>query len=195
MLRRDMPQMRAQRLTLPRVFFSALASTVARCRSTASRSTSGSGRSSSTGNGDRGSDGAATSGGRLSGWMTPSRDRDAGPFHGVLQFPNVARPVVGRAAPPSPAAKSAVPPRRAAHPVDEVSRQERNVFGPPAQRRQLDLDHVESIIQVFAQRPLGDQTPEAAGRGGDDAHVHLEVLRPADALEAPLLKEAEQPDL
>ncbi len=117
---------------------------------------------------------------------------DAGPFDGVLQLADVARPAVveqhlhrsRRNLPGDVAGPRAF--------VDEMGRQKRNILRPFAQRRQVDLHHVEAVIEVLAERPLGDQAFEVAVGGGDDAHVHLDALRAADALETPLLEYAQQ---
>src|SRR5262249_37302047 len=72
MLRRDRPQILAQRPTLPRAFFSAF---WMYCRSTLSvtvRNRSGSGVSRSMRNGDFDDGGASSSGGRFSTWMALS---------------------------------------------------------------------------------------------------------------------------
>src|SRR5437764_13816683 len=74
MLRRDRPQMRAQRPTLPRVFFKALRMYCCSMVAEASRSSTGSGRSRSMWKGSFGAVGFVNSGGRFSAWMKLSRD-------------------------------------------------------------------------------------------------------------------------
>ena len=48
--------------------------------------------------------------------------------------------------------------------VHIVTEQRRNVLGPRAQRRQLDPDHVEAVIQVLAEQPA--LSPDPADSGG-----------------------------
>ena len=64
-----------------------------------------------------------------------------------------------------------------------------------AQRRHGDRQHVEAVIQVFAEAALADQRLQVLVRGGDDAHVHLHRVAGADALERHLLEHAQQLDL
>ena len=61
-----------------------------------------------------------------------------------------------------------------------------------AQRRQHDRQHVQAIEQVFAEAPLTHFLLQVPVRGGDHAHVHVEVHRPADALERLLLEKPQQ---
>ena len=61
-----------------------------------------------------------------------------------------------------------------------------------AERRELQGDDVEAVVEVLAEVALRDALLEVAVRGGDDAHVDLERLVAADALERPLLQEAQQ---
>src|SRR3954471_15029622 len=74
MLRRDRPQMRAQRPTLPRAFFSAFLMYCCSTFTVTSLSRSGSGLSRSIENGVFGATGCNTSAGRFSDWMLLSRD-------------------------------------------------------------------------------------------------------------------------
>src|SRR5207302_5302840 len=74
MLRRDRPQIRAQRPTLPRDFLSAFFIYWCSTLAVTSRSKSGSGLSKSMLNGVRGAAGCSTSVGRFSTWMKLSRD-------------------------------------------------------------------------------------------------------------------------
>src|SRR5438094_7161671 len=73
MLRRDRPQMRAHRPTLPRAFFSAFLMYCCSTLTVISLSTSGSGFSRSIENGAFGAAGCNTSGGRFSTWIQLSR--------------------------------------------------------------------------------------------------------------------------
>lgn len=51
---------------------------------------------------------------------------------------------------------------------------------------------VQTIEQIGAESPGLDHLCEIAVGGGDDAHVDLDHLAAADALERPLLKHAQQ---
>ena len=91
----------------------------------------------------------------------------------VLQLAHVAGPVVaaeqrfrlGR----EPQRLAARSPRCA---VQEERGQESHVACPLAQRRHLDLDDVQPIVEVVAELPLRDQRLKVAMRGRHDAHVH-----------------------
>ncbi len=63
---------------------------------------------------------------------------------------------------------------------------------PLAQRRHLDGEHVQAVVQILAEAPAGDRVLEIAVGGGDDAHVagHGHVV--ADALEHALLQDPQQ---
>src|SRR5262249_52444159 len=69
----------------------------------------------------------------------------------------------------------------------EVRRQQRDVLGPVAQRRQVNFDNVEPVIQVLAKLAFLDQGWQSAIGGGDDAHIYLDTRCAADALETALL--------
>ena len=67
-----------------------------------------------------------------------------------------------------------------------------NVLTPFPQRRNPDVDDFEPVIQVFAEAALANELFEILMSGRDDAHVHLERLAGADALEGLFLQYAEQ---
>ena len=64
-----------------------------------------------------------------------------------------------------------------------------------AQRRQVDREDRDPVPEVLAEAALGDHRVQVAMRGGDDAHVDVERLAAADALEAAVLQDAQQPHL
>ena len=73
--------------------------------------------------------------------------------------------------------------RSAAEPLDEMLREHQDVVGAFAKRRNRDRKHRQPEVQVFAEltrRDGGLQMP--IGRR-DDADVHLQRDRAADALE------------
>src|SRR5207302_6398 len=79
--------------------------------------------------------------------------------------------------------------------LQERIHQERNVFPPLAQGRQIDRHDVEPVIQVLAEPAGADLLEQVAVRGGDEAGVDLDRLRVADALELPFLQDAQELDL
>ena len=54
-----------------------------------------------------------------------------------------------------------------------------------AQARQAQADHVQAVEEVLAERALAHALLEVLVRGGDDAHVGLDLLVAADAVEVP----------
>ncbi len=67
-----------------------------------------------------------------------------------------------------------------------------NILTPFPQRRNPDVDDFEPVIQVFAEAALANELFKILMSGRDDAHVHLERLAGADALESLFLQHAEQ---
>ena len=61
-----------------------------------------------------------------------------------------------------------------------------------AQRRDLDLDDADPVVEVLAELPLRDEALEILMRRAHDANVGAERLPPADALERALLEEAQE---
>ena len=55
--------------------------------------------------------------------------------------------------------------------LEEVVDQQRQVFAPLAQRRQVDGQDVQPVEEVFAEAAVGDHLPQIALGAGDDAHV------------------------
>ena len=67
--------------------------------------------------------------------------------------------------------------------------------GALGQRRDFHDDLGEAIIKVLAEAAVGDHRLEILVGGADDARVDRDRLAPADALDHPLLEEAQQLDL
>ena len=68
----------------------------------------------------------------------------------------------------------------------------RDLLAPLAQRRDVDADHAEAVVQVLAELAFGDALFEVGVGGGD--HAHVDALRPrlADRHDLALLEEAQQ---
>ncbi len=73
-----------------------------------------------------------------------------------------------------------------------MSHQHRNVLAPLAQRRQADADDVQAMVEVLAKTPVGDARLEVLVGGGDDAHVDVDLLEAADAVETAVRQYAKQ---
>src|SRR6267378_5216140 len=77
-------------------------------------------------------------------------------------------------------------------PLDEVAHQGGNVLGPLAERRGLDREHVQPVVEIVPEPLLFHHPKEVAVRRGDEADVDLDRLRTADPLELLLLQDAQQ---
>ncbi len=64
-----------------------------------------------------------------------------------------------------------------------------------AQGRDIDRNHVEPVVEVFAKRSVFERGAQVAIGGSDQPHVDLDGARAAQALEFALLQHAEKFDL
>ena len=122
--------------------------------------------------------------------MWPRADQ-VRPLQRVVQLADVARPIVpleelqglgldlAGARPPAIAGQ-------------QVLGQQRHVFQPLAQRRDVDPQHVEPVVEVLAEGALGDLFQQVPLGRGDDPHVGLDGRGAADALEDLLLDGPQQ---
>jgi hypothetical protein len=119
--------------------------------------------------------------------------QDDGPLDGVLQLADVAGPgVAGQLGAGGVAEAGDLGVVLLDEAAQEVLGEQQGVAAAQAQRRQLDVHDVEAIIKVLAEAALADVLGEVAVGGGDEAHVDLDRLAAADALEGPLLQHAQQ---
>jgi hypothetical protein len=63
-----------------------------------------------------------------------------------------------------------------------------NIFAAFTQGRELEAHHVEALEEILANFPFANHGFQIAVRGSDDAHIHGNRLRPANALESLLLE-------
>ena len=71
----------------------------------------------------------------------------------------------------------------AAQAFREGRQQQIEVSPALAQGGQVQRDHAEPVVQVFAERPGGNGLLKVFVRRGDDPHIHLDGPRAAHALE------------
>src|SRR5205085_2278414 len=76
--------------------------------------------------------------------------------------------------------------------VAKMSRERVDVGATLSEGRDADRDHVQPIKEVLAEGAARDHLVEIAVGRRDEAHIHLDRLRAADALELTLLKDAEE---
>ena len=76
--------------------------------------------------------------------------------------------------------------------VGEVRGQRQDVAGAVGQRRQRQLDRVEAVIEVFAERAVADHRRQVGVGGADHAHAHAALAVGAQTLELAGLQHAQQ---
>jgi len=73
-----------------------------------------------------------------------------------------------------------------------VRQQHWNIFAALAQRRQLQVNHIQAVIQILAESPFANQRQQINIGRRDDAHIDLELLGPAQPHEFAFLNHAQQ---
>lgn len=58
--------------------------------------------------------------------------------------------------------------------IEERCRQLNRIFTALPKRRNRQVDHSQSVVQVFAEPALPNQVEQIAVRGGDGPHVNME---------------------
>ncbi|MCY1431760.1 hypothetical protein D9M71_477360 [compost metagenome] len=81
------------------------------------------------------------------------------------------------------------------HARNQLVHQQRDVFHPLTQRCHFDREHVQAVVQVFAEGAVLDHGFEVLVRRSDDAHVDALGLVATHALEGALLQHTQQLDL
>src|SRR5262249_53080164 len=124
--------------------------------------------------------------------LSIAREYD-GTLDHVLQLPDVARPIAGHELAQIGLGEVlwlAVVPARGR--LDEVLRQQRDVFAAIAQRRGLDREDVEPVEEIAPEASRLVPRREVAVRGGDDPHIAPPRPGLADALELLLLEDVQE---
>ena len=78
---------------------------------------------------------------------------------------------------------------------DEPPDQEGDVAPPLPQRRKIDVEDVEPVVEVVPEFAQGHRVSQRPVGGGDDPHVHLDRLGAAHPEEGAALQHPEQLDL
>src|SRR6266436_6340808 len=73
--------------------------------------------------------------------------------------------------------------------------EERNIFATLAERRQLDGDHAEAVIEILAEAALGNLLLEILVGGGDDSDVDVIFFVATNRPDLAFLEHAVQLDL
>jgi len=112
---------------------------------------------------------------------------------GVLQLPHVARPVIaGQALQRLRRERRQRTADLPAGLVDEVQRQRLQSVQTIAQRRNVQRQHVEPVIQVLAKLTLGAELGQVHLGRADHPHIQIDLFVAADPTEAAVLQEAQQ---
>src|SRR5260370_9474974 len=75
--------------------------------------------------------------------------------------------------------------------LEKISQQKRHIFPPLAQRRNLQVDDVQAVAQIFTKTAFAYQSNQFDVGSGHDAHVDFELLSLAEAHEIALLNDAQ----
>ena len=127
---------------------------------------------------------------RVDGRAAAERDRT---LHRVLQFADVPRPAVRLQLLDRAGCEPANLPARLAHELlQEVVGQDGHVVEAVAERRHVELHHLEAVEEVAAEGAVAYRLFERSVRRGDHAHIHLDRHVPAHALERVPLQHAEE---
>src|SRR3954469_20657441 len=71
-------------------------------------------------------------------------------------------------------------------------REERDVFSTPSERRKLNRYDVEAVEQILSKRAATHGVRRIAVRRGQNAHVHRNLVRPAEPSDVPVFEDAQQ---
>src|SRR6266436_953752 len=74
--------------------------------------------------------------------------------------------------------------------IKEMRKQSGNVFAAIAQRRQLKVNDIEAVIEIFPEAAFADKGEKIHVGGSDDPDVHFNLLGAAEAHEFALLNDA-----
>ena len=119
----------------------------------------------------------------------PFRRQQHRPLDDVLQLADVAGPAVRRhRVHRRPIEPVDVPIGRLGRFADEVVDQQRDVTGPLPQRRNDEVDDVDSVEQIFAEPVVGDRGRQIFVGRENDPRVDGPRLGPPDRLESQLLQ-------
>src|SRR5206468_4344353 len=83
-------------------------------------------------------------------------------------------------------------PERARVLFPEVVREERDILAPLSERGQLDVEHVEAVVEILAKGPIRESALHVAVRGRDDANINPPGFLGAHGADFPALKRTEE---
>ena len=119
--------------------------------------------------------------------------KEDGPFHGVLEFPDIAGPAVTLEHIHGSQGNTHVPlPRLPGEMPDKVAGQGQDVILAVPQRRKDDGKDIKPVKEITPERTLGHHLLEIAVGGRNHAYIHAYGLHTPETLERALLKNAEE---
>ncbi len=74
-------------------------------------------------------------------------------------------------------------------------RQQRNIFAPLGQSRDMDANDVEAMEEILAEFALCDEVLKVLVGGGNDTDIGDNGLMPADSIEFALCQHSQQASL
>ena len=76
--------------------------------------------------------------------------------------------------------------------AQQMISQQRDILSPFGKRWDLQIHHVESVKQIFAELAAGHRLRQVAVGRGDDPHVDLDIAVAAQRTHLTLLQDAQQ---
>ena len=110
----------------------------------------------------------------------------------IFQFPDVSRPIVGHQRLTEIKVNFNWGIRQFRMFRDEVLRKGKDFFSALPQRRNLDADNIEAIIQIFAKTTVVDRLLEIAVSSRDHPHIHFDGFPGTQSLKFPVLQHLQQ---
>ena len=139
---------------------------------------------------------ARTASGRSSTSISGSCRNGAGAFDGVFQFSNVAGPgVVEQALQCARRVPDHRPAEAHSRLRQDLVRQAKEFFEPLPERRHVQVDHAEPVVQIAAKPTLCDLLEQVSIGRGHETHVDASGSGFAEANHLAFLNHAQQLDL
>ncbi len=125
----------------------------------------------------------------------PVRMHDRHALHQVGQLADVARPCMTAQRHDGSRVEADRTAFFVLHARNQLVHQQRNIFDPLTQWRHFNREHVEAVVQVFAEGADFNHAFEVFVGRGNDPHIGALGLVAAHALKGPLLQYTQQLDL
>ncbi len=128
--------------------------------------------------------------------VTLERRHDHNPLHHVAQLAHVSGPGVGLQHGQCVATQfQRLLARLGCQPVEERPRQISDILGAAGQPGDFDLDHVQAVVQVFAEQAFVDQRLQIAVGGRDDPDIRPDLSGAAQLGQRAAVQKPREPRL